>query len=488
MSLDQQASASTGPLKPSDSNIMDPSPIEVSRKTCHLASGMIVVALVVLSAVTLDLFLAYLRSRQRDLLLDELQEVRAQAVRTVGRVEQFLEARSKADWDDLAEAGLLDAAQQWVARDPARYAYAAVVDVGGVLRWHTDRQQWGEQLGREWYESLARDLGVDVVRTRDEILAGGRAVYDLRVPIVHDSRSVGSYHLGLSLDGFAERWMHERRGILIRYATRAVAMVLVFAAAMWSLYFLSTRLLRLQKMATRAYMRAAAELGRLAAGLAHEIRNPLHAVRLNLHAFRRAQQDPGTLEPAEVARMLQQSSQEIDRIDRLLGQLIHFASPDDPRVEGFNLNAELEGIIDFISQELRRSNVEIQLDLPKSPASVRMDRARLRQIMLNLLHNARDAMPEGGRIGVRVMREDSRVRILVSDEGCGIAEADRPHVFEPFFTASTDGTGLGLALVKRFVEEAGGQIRCHPNTPRGTQFVIRLSEASHSASTGSARR
>jgi two-component system, NtrC family, sensor histidine kinase HydH len=386
----------------------------------------------------------------------------------------------------LAESGLLDAAEEWVAGDPARYAYAAVVDSGGVLRWHTDRRQWGKQLGREWYESLVPDLGVDVVRTRDEMLAGGRVVYDLRVPIVDGGRYAGSYHLGLSQDGFAERWMRERRGVLIRHAPRAAVIVLVFAAAAWSLYFLSTRLLMLQKTATQTYMRAAAELGRLAAGLAHEIRNPLHAVRLNLHAFRRAHQDPGTLEPAEVTRMLDQSSREIDRIDRLLGQLIHFATPEEPRVEAFNLNAELEGIVDFISQELRRSDVDVRLDLPKSPASVRMDRARLRQIMLNLLHNARDSMPDGGRIDVRVVRKDSRVEILVSDQGCGIAEADRPHVFEPFFTTSDDGTGLGLALVKRFVEEAGGQIRCRPNTPHGTQFVIRFGEASHSASTGSA--
>jgi two-component system, NtrC family, sensor histidine kinase HydH len=465
---------------------MDLLPIEVSRKTFVLATTTIAVALVVLSAVTLDLLLADFRSRQRDLLLDEIKGVRTQAVRTAGRIEQFLESRTAADLGDLAESGLLDAAEKWVAGDPARYAYAAVVDSGGVLRWHTDRRQRGEQLGREWYESMLPDLGGDIVRTRDDILAGGRVVYDLRVPIVCGGTYAGSYHLGLSQDGLAERWRRERRGVLIRHAPRAAVTVLVFAAAAWSLYFLSTRLLMLQKTATQTYMRAAAELGRLAAGLAHEIRNPLHAVRLNLHAFRRAEQDPGTLEPAEVTRMLDQSSREIDRIDRLLGQLIHFATPEEPRVEAFNLNAELEGIVDFISQELRRSDVDVRLDLPKTPTSVRMDRARLRQIMLNLLHNARDSMPDGGRIDVRVVRKDSRVEILVSDQGCGIAEADRPHVFEPFFTTSDDGTGLGLALVKRFVEEAGGQIRCRSNTPHGTQFVIRLSEASHSASTGSA--
>ncbi len=465
---------------------MEPLVSEVSRKSLVVATVAIAVALVVLPTMTFRMFLVDLRSRQQVLLLDEIQELRAQAARTAGRIELFLESSSAAELGDLAELGLLDAVKELVASVPTRYVYAAVVDSSGILRWHSDRRQWGKQLGREWYDSTIPDLGADVVRTRDEILAADHAVYDLRVPIVHDGRYVGSYHLGLAQDGLAQRWLRERRDVLIRHVPWAAVIVLVFAAAAWSLYFLSTRLLLLQETATQYYAAAAADLGRLAAGLAHEIRNPLRALQLNLHAFRRAQQDPRTLEPAEVSRMLDQSSREIDRVDRLLGLLIHFATPEESHVEAFDLNAELEGVIDFISQELCRSDVDVQLDLPKSPTSVRMDRARLRQIMLNLLQNARNSMPDGGCIDVLVVRKDSRVEITVSDEGRGIAEADRPHVFEPFFTTSNDGTGLGLALVKRFVEEAGGQIHCRPNTPHGTRFVIRLPEARHSASPGSA--
>jgi two-component system, NtrC family, sensor histidine kinase HydH len=466
---------------------MDPLPIEVSRRTVALASTTIALSLIVLSTVAFNLFLAELHARERGLLLDEIQDARTQGARTAGRIEQFLESGSTADLEDLAEADVLDAADTWVASDPARYVYAAVVDSGGILRWHTDRRQWGKQLGRDWYESMVPDLGVDVVRTQDEMLAAGRLAYDLRVPIASGGKYVGTYHLGLSQGRFAERWMRERQGILRRHVPWVALIVLAVTAAAWSLYLLTVRLLALQKTATQTYMHAAEELGCLAAGLVHEIRNPLHALRLNLHAFRRTQQDAQALGPAEVTRMLEQSSREIDRIDRLLGQLSHFTAPDEPRTEAFNLNAELEGIVDFISQELRRSHVEVQLDLPKSPASVWMDRARLRQIMLNLLHNARDSMPDGGRIDVRLVRKSNQVEILVADQGRGIADADRPHVFEPFFSTSNDGTGLGLALVKRFVEEAGGQIQCRPNTPHGTQFLIRLSEQQQTENPGGQR-
>jgi two-component system sensor histidine kinase HydH len=256
----------------------------------------------------------------------------------------------------------------------------------------------------------------------------------------------------------------------------AVILFVTIAAAA-SLVAGSRRMRRLQQTVTDTYMQAASELGRLAAGLAHEIRNPLHALRLNLHAFSRTRQDPTALEPAEINRMLEQSACEIDRIDKLLHQLIDFATPSEPRAEAFNMSAELDGVIDFIRQELRRSRVDVHLELPRVPISVCMDPARLRQIMLNLLHNARDSMPDGGRIEVIVSRRDTHVEILVVDQGCGIAEADRPHIFEPFFSSSDDGTGLGLALVKRFVQEAGGDIHCEANQPEGTRFRIRLAEA-----------
>lgn len=229
------------------------------------------------------------------------------------------------------------------------------------------------------------------------------------------------------------------------------------------------------------YQRAAAELAQLAAGLAHEIRNPLHALRLNLHAFRRTQEDRFALKPEEIARMLDQSAAEIDRIDRLLRELIGFAAPLQPRVEVLDLNSELEDVVEFLRHEFQRTQVELRLELPKWPAQVEMDRSRLRQVLLNLLYNARDAMPEGGVIAVEADRREGWMEITVSDQGGGITEADMPHLFEPFFTTSESGTGLGLAVVRRFVHEAGGQITCEnlsgENGSRtGALFRIRLEE------------
>jgi two-component system, NtrC family, sensor histidine kinase HydH len=464
---------------------MDSLRIKVSRYRLAFASAAIVLALVLLLTITMGHVFGDLRSHERELLLREIQDVRSRALRTVGGIEQILESRGGAGLEGLDRGNPLGAVRDLVASDPGRYAYAALVNPQGVIDWHADPRQQGRQLEREWYESVEHDLGADVVRTQSAVLAGGRMAYDLRVPVVLGGRNVGSYHLGLDQEGVGKQLIQKRRAPRMVHGVWMGAIVLVVAAAAVSLYDLTWRLLVLEKAVSRTYMRAVAELGRLAAGLAHEIRNPLQAVRLNLHAFRRAQRDTRVLPPSEVARMLEQSSREIDRIDQLLRQLIDFAIPEEPRTETFHLNTELEGVVDFIGQELHRSGIEIQLDLPESPISVRMDRARLRQIMLNLLHNARDAMPDGGRIEVSLVRKDAQVEISVADRGGGLADADRPHIFEPFFTTKDEGTGLGLALVKRFVEEAGGDIRCQANAPHGTRFCIRLREASSSASLGS---
>ncbi len=448
----------------------------VSGKTLTCAVASIALALILFVLMAIWQLVQGLHVLGNDLLLDEIQKVRSQAVHTVGRIEQVLESDRAADLRRFGTERVGDSFLSPTPTDDGRYVYAAVVDADSTVIWHTQRNQEGKQLKREWYDSVAYGLGPDVVRTHSTVLGQGLPVYDVHVPIFVGGLDVGSYHIGLS-QRWLDQWSAEARSEyrLLRFLWIGLVIALA-AVAGTALYLLSRQILVLQKAVTETYLRAASELGRLAAGLAHEIRNPLHALRLNVHAFRRTQQDQGALEPAEITRMLDESAREIDRVDKLLQQLINFASPAEPRVEAFNLNVELAGVVDFLGEELRRGNIEIRLVVPRGPVNVRMDPARLRQIMLNLLHNARDAMPDGGRIDVELTRRDTHAEIVVADEGTGIADSDLPHIFEPFFTTSDDGTGLGLALVKRFVEEMGGEIACEVNQPHGMRFRVRLQE------------
>jgi signal transduction histidine kinase len=456
---------------------MEPVRSIITRRSLVLADAAIILALLLLSALAVWWFVADLSTLRNDLLREQIHSMRSIIGRAAGHIEEELESGVEVTLDDYAKRNRADLFAGRAGGPADRYAYMAVVNTDGVIVGHSDLGQRGKRLKKDWYDQILYAVGADVKRTRSGALTGGIAAYDVHIPVVVHENEAGSFHLGLGQDWFEGWYAQARREFLFRRSLGLAAIGLAVAAASGSLYFLSRRVLLLRSAVTETYMRAALELGRLSAGLAHEIRNPLHALRLNLHAFQRTQQNHQALEPREITRMLVESSTEIDRIDDLLRQLINFATPGDANAEAFNLNAELEGVVDFIAQELQRGGVEVHLDLPRSPVSVRMDSARLRQIMLNLLHNARDSMAQGGRIDVTLTRRNDHVEIVVADQGRGIAEADLPHIFEPFFTTSDDGTGMGLAVVKRFVQEAGGDIACEANCPCGTRFRIRLAEA-----------
>jgi two-component system sensor histidine kinase HydH len=171
--------------------------------------------------------------------------------------------------------------------------------------------------------------------------------------------------------------------------------------------------------------------------------------------------------------MISESNEEIARLDRLVGELLGFAKPGVAKNEDVELGSELNATLTFVSQEMQRSRVELRRQIPNHPLVVRLDPTRLRQIMLNLLMNAKEATGEDGQVTVGLVRRGEQAEIQVSDNGPGVSDEHRQHIFEPFYTTKEYGSGLGLALVKRFVEESDGQIDVRTNGS-GTTFRVTL--------------
>jgi two-component system nitrogen regulation sensor histidine kinase NtrY len=128
---------------------------------------------------------------------------------------------------------------------------------------------------------------------------------------------------------------------------------------------------------------------------------------------------------------------------------------------------------------MARDRIAVAMRLPAKPIFVRIDRHRFRQIAINLLNNAREAAGPGGQIDVEVLRRRDRVEIVVADNGRGLPAAERQRIFDPFYSTKDLGAGLGLSLVKRFVEEAGGTVVCEDNQPSGACFRIDFAEVVH---------
>lgn len=207
-----------------------------------------------------------------------------------------------------------------------------------------------------------------------------------------------------------------------------------------------------------------ATLGRVAAGLAHEIRNPLSSVRMHVQILARSPQVP-----AETAQLL---LSEIDRLDGILSELLTWARPETFSPGPTDLAALAEEALTLMGPQLAHRGIRIVREIGPVPV-IQADRDRLRQVLRNLLANARDALGTGGTLTLRLRQEGDAVALEVADDGPGVPPGIRDRVFEPFVTGRKEGTGLGLTISKGTVEAHGGTIALVP-TNAGSCFRVRL--------------
>lgn len=238
--------------------------------------------------------------------------------------------------------------------------------------------------------------------------------------------------------------------------------------------------------AREVFQNLTAQMAQLAAGLAHEIRNPLHAVNLNLHVLQRAADRNRPLEPEEQKLVIDQSVQEIHRIEQLLAQMLAFAAPDPPRPGVIDLTFELQRMVADFQPTLVDQGVQLEVSQPETPIYVEGDATRWWTIVRQLMQNAQQALSGPGKIRIELSdapwaamdAADSPrfggALFSISDSGDGIAPDTQPRIFEPFFTTRAGNAGLGLAMVKRFVQELDGQIQNQSNCWGGATFVIAL--------------
>jgi signal transduction histidine kinase len=219
-----------------------------------------------------------------------------------------------------------------------------------------------------------------------------------------------------------------------------------------------------------------AALGELSAIVAHEVRNPLGVIFNAVASLRRL------LNKAEgdAAMLLDILAEESDRLNRMVGELLDYTRPRETILQPEDVPRVLQDALDFArSQQQSVSNrVTLAVDVAEDVPRVPMDRRLIRQALVNVLVNAIQAMPQGGVVQVRARREahgnKDVLRIDVADQGCGIPTELVHRVFEPFFTTKAQGTGLGLAVVKRNVEVHHGELVLESTPGRGTTFTFRL--------------
>jgi signal transduction histidine kinase len=290
-------------------------------------------------------------------------------------------------------------------------------------------------------------------------------VYDMTVPI----EEFGQIRIGISRDEM-ERRVEALRGELLRQASVVGALTLVLLATAYAaVFWMARRGQALEQQAAEAERMAT--IGTLAAGLAHEIRNPLNSLSLNMQMLEEdlGQGDGGT------RRLLSLTRSEIGRLERLVTDFLAYARPRPLERRRLPAVELLEHARDLLAPAAGAQRAQLRVEDLSLGAWIEVDPQQLSQLLLNLAQNALAACQERGRpgrIALRCRRDGARVALEVEDDGVGIPAEDRERIFDVFYSTRKGGTGLGLAIVRRIATNHGGELEVESTPGEGT--VVRL--------------
>jgi len=220
-----------------------------------------------------------------------------------------------------------------------------------------------------------------------------------------------------------------------------------------------------------------AALGKISAGIAHEIRNPLTSIKILIHSLADEMATAASRE-----KDLTVIESEIERVNKIIKQFLDFARPRPPSLEPMDVRRVLDETFALIAYEMEAQGVSLEKEYAAELVPVPMDREQMKQVFLNLLLNAIQAMEQGGQLKVSATlknhspgaRSGSFMEISFQDTGKGIPEDMQARIFEPFFSTKEEGIGLGLSIAQRIVEEHGGEIRMESRPGKGTVFYLTI--------------
>ncbi|MEB5699282.1 two-component system sensor histidine kinase ZraS [Klebsiella aerogenes] len=257
------------------------------------------------------------------------------------------------------------------------------------------------------------------------------------------------------------------RNMMIMLVAAALVIVATILAQFWFRRYRRSRQQLQEAMARKEKLMA---LGHLAAGVAHEIRNPLSSIKGLAKYF--AERTPPGGEAQELALVM---AKEADRLNRVVSELLELVRPAHLNYQLVDINALIHHSLQLVSQDAQSRGIELQFTPRPELTAIKADPDRLNQVLLNLYLNAIQAIGRDGVIHVSASEADrQRVKIVVKDSGKGMSDEELQAIFTPYFTTKADGTGLGLAVVQNIIEQHGGTIRAESQSGAGAIFTLWL--------------
>lgn len=280
-------------------------------------------------------------------------------------------------------------------------------------------------------------------------------------------------------ESFMENWLTVRNNLIWFLS---ISVILILMVIVWGSYHMVGRireadLKRATVLHQIEYTNKMASIGRVAAGVAHEINNPMAIINENAGMVK------DILSVSESFPLRDKMQKHVDsiltsveRCSRITHRLLGFAKRMDPHIEEIDLDQLLKDVLGFIGKEALHRNITVNCEVPGDMPKIKSDKGQLQQVLLNILNNGIEAVGNGGRIDISAEpKGDRRVEITISDDGPGISRNDLDRIFEPFFTTKKEhGTGLGLSITYGIVQKLGGQISVKSSLGAGTSFTVAL--------------
>ena len=468
--------------------------MRLRTKLVLAATGVTFAIAIVLSM----LFLAELLNQRiaqtaasNDVLAHQVQMMARQALETGLRVHPPADASEAALGAAVGSslrnsAALNDTMNGFVRYSPA-VQDVSVTDAAGETLVSTDPQMQDHQAAERM--SFNRVLGGGA-RAQMREMFGPPRVLDVRAPLDRNGAPFLVVHVGVRSTFLRNNYFPWLKGafwlaLLSGVISMIVAGVLVRVAVAPAANRMEQEL---------EVSRRLAAVGRLTAGVGHEVKNPINAMVVHLELLRvkleKAGEGRGFLQPA--MRHVEVLSGEMQRLDRVVQTLADFTRPMDLRLGAVDLSAVAAAVLELTGVEMVELGLRVETNL--EPVAVRGDAELLRQALLNLVLNGMQAMTEGGGAGrclhIGVRREHDAGVIEVADEGPGIAEESLPRIFDLYFTTRQTGSGIGLAMTYRIVQMHGGSVEVRRGTGpgRGAVFTMRLPALARGAVNGGVGR
>jgi signal transduction histidine kinase len=415
-----------------------------------------------------------LSNRRSLIIAAEISNLESHVERTLIRIQGDL--RGGKTLEDFSEPNVVPwLVEHWfrmIESQPNRI-YAAIEDPSGSIR------SCGGNFDLRKNKRLVREqisgFPMYVQNVSYEVAPGTFRAIEVGLPIEFQGQRIGTYRTAIPMKWVEEQIKSSERSRWLVWLAVLLAMSLIVATTALFVFRLGIHSRDLEVALKHSETRRLADLNKLVVNMAHELRNPLNSIRLNLFSSEKIIRGESPMDQKEALVMIHESVGEIERVNELIGHLLGFVKTDESQETWLNFDSEIQSLLQFLKPTHEHHGVQVDYSPEGKLAIGKVSRKYLRQILINLLQNARQAMAGTGQIQIHLRSDPQTITVSVEDSGPGVPSNLFEKIFEPFYSTQLDGAGLGLAVVRNLIEASGGSVSCQRSELLGgLKFTLRF--------------